>query len=95
MSTYCIQRVLTLYNDYFYIQRLQIEYLLCTTRPYVAFEVFYMYLVYTPEGIILANGILYYLSGVVVLKPTSTDLYLERRLLDMRTGAPDWPPAKM
>ena len=57
----------------------------------VAFEVFYMYLVYTPDGIILANGILYYLSEVVVLESTSTGLYLERRLLDMRTGAPDWP----
>ena len=43
----------------------------------VALEVFYMYLVYTPEGNILANGILYYLSEVVVLEPTSTDLYLE------------------
>ena len=48
----------------------------------VAFEVFYMYLVYTPEGIILANGILYYLSEVVVLEPARTGLYLERRLLD-------------
>ena len=54
-----------------------------------------MYFVYTSEGIILANGILYYLSEVVVLEPTSTYLYLERRLLDMRTGAPDWQPAKM
>ena len=54
-----------------------------------------MYLVYTMEGIILTNGILYYLSEVVVLEPTSTDLYLERRLLDMRTDALDWQPAKM
>ena len=37
----------------------------------VAFEVFYMYLVYTPDGIVLANGILHYLSEVVVLEPTS------------------------
>ena len=35
-----------------------------------------MYLVYTQDGIILANGILYYLSGVVVLAQTSTGLYL-------------------
>ena len=30
-----------------------------------------MYLVYTPDGIVLANGILHYLSEVVVLEPTS------------------------
>ena len=49
-----------------------------------------MCLVYTPEGIVLAIWILCYLSEVVVLEPSSTYLYLERRLLDIRTGAPDW-----
>ena len=48
-----------------------------------------MCLVYTPDGIVLAIWILYYLSEVVVLEPSSTELYLERRLLDMRTGASD------
>ena len=28
-------------------------------------------------------------------EPSSTGLYLERRLLDMHTGAPDLPPAKI
>ena len=48
-----------------------------------------MCLVYTPDGIVLAIWILYYLSEVVLLEPSSTELYLERRLLDMRTGVPD------
>ena len=48
-----------------------------------------MCLVYTPDGIVLAIWILYYLSELVVLEPSSTDLYLEGRLLDMRTDAPD------
>ena len=61
----------------------------------VAFEIFYMYSVNTPDRIVLANGILYYLSEVVVLEPTSAGLYLECRLLDMRTGAPDLQPTKM
>ena len=44
----------------------------------------------------LCSGrVLYCLSGVDVLEPTSAGLYLEQRLLDMRTGAPDWPPARM
>ena len=38
---------------------------------------------------------LYYLSEVVVLEPTSAGLYLECRLLDMRTGVPDLSLAKM
>ena len=49
-----------------------------------------MYLVYTPDGIVIVNRILYYLSEVVVLKLASAGLYLECRLLDMRTGAPDF-----
>ena len=54
-----------------------------------------MYLVYTPDGIAL--DIRYCITCLKLLfsKLTSTGLYLERRLLDMRTGAPDWPPAKM
>ena len=51
-----------------------------------------MYLVYTPDGIVLVSR--YYitclnLSELVVLEPSRTDLYLKRRLLDMRTDAPD------
>ena len=41
---------------------------------------------------------MYYLSEVVVLELTSAGLYLECRLLDMRTGAPDFAacePAEM
>ena len=36
-----------------------------------------MYLVYTPDGIVLAIWILYYLSEVVVLEPSSAELYLD------------------
>ena len=45
---------------------------------------------YTPDGIVIATWILYYLSEVVVLKLAGAVLYLECRLLDMRTGALDF-----
>ena len=53
----------------------------------VAFEVFYMYLVYNPDGIVLVRR--YYiaclnLSELVVLEPSRTSLYLEGRMLDLR-----------
>ena len=44
---------------------------------------------YTPDGIVIVIRILYYLSEVVVLKLAGAVLYLECRLLDMCTGAPD------
>ena len=54
-----------------------------------------MYLVHTPDGIAL--DIKYCITCLKLLfsKLTSTGLYLEGRLLDMCTGAPDWPRAKM
>ena len=45
---------------------------------------------YTLDGIVIVIRILYYLSEVVVLKLAGAVLYLECRLLDMRTGAPDF-----
>ena len=39
-----------------------------------------MYLVYTPDGIILVSGYIDYLSELVVLEPSSTDLYLEAKV---------------
>ena len=42
-----------------------------------------------PDGIVIVAWILCYLSEVVVLELTSAGLYLECRLLDMHTGAPD------
>ena len=36
-----------------------------------------MCLVYTPDGIVLAIWILHYLSEVVVLEPSSAELYLD------------------
>ena len=52
-----------------------------------------MYLVYTPDGIVLVSR--YYitclnLSELVVLEPSSTSLYLEGRMLDMRTDTGFW-----
>ena len=43
-----------------------------------------------PDGIVIGTWILCYLSEVVVLELTSAGLYLECRLLDMRTGVPDF-----
>ena len=45
---------------------------------------------HTADGIVIVIRILYYLSEVVVLKLAGAVLYLECRLLDMRTGAPDF-----
>ena len=45
---------------------------------------------YTPDGIMGSTLILCYLSEVVVLKLASAVLYLECRLLDMRTGVLIW-----
>ena len=52
-----------------------------------------MYLVYTPDGIVLVSR--YYitclnLSELVVLEPSSTSLYLEGRMLDLRTDTGLW-----
>ena len=44
----------------------------------------------TPDGIVIVIRMLYYLSEVVVLKLAGAVLYLECRLLDMHTGAPDF-----
>ena len=45
---------------------------------------------YTPDWIVLAIWILYYLSEVVVLELTSAGYIWKCRLLDMRTGAPEF-----
>ena len=49
---------------------------------YVAFEVFYMYLVYTPDEVILVSRYCVTLSELVVLEPSSTDLYLEAKVVE-------------
>ena len=59
----------------------------------VAFELFYMYLVYNPDGIVLVHR--YYitclnLSERVVLKPSRASLYLEGRMLDLRIDIGLW-----
>ena len=45
---------------------------------------------HTPDGIVIVIRMLYILSEVVVLKLAGAVLYLECRLLDMCTGAPDF-----
>ena len=56
--------------------------LLYKTGISVAFEVFYLYLVYTPDRIILASGYcITCLTLIVVLEPSSADLYLEAKVV--------------
>ena len=54
-----------------------------------------MCLVYTPDDIVLVSG--YYVTCLDVLfsKWSRTDLYLDARLLIMRTDAQDCPRTKM
>ena len=47
-------------------------------------------LVFNPDGIVLVRRILYYLSGLVVLEPSRTGLYLEGKMLDLRIGIELW-----
>ena len=56
----------------------------------VAFEVFYMYLVYTPDGIVLASR--YYITCKKMLfSNRRVQIYIwNRRLLDMRTDQGRW-----
>ena len=54
-----------------------------------------MCLGYTPDGIVLVNG--YYVTCLDLLfsKRSRTDLYLDSRLLIMRTDAQNCPRTKM
>ena len=40
-----------------------------------------MYLVYSPDGIVLVHRYYDYLSELVVLEPSSADLYLEAKVV--------------
>ena len=62
----------------------------------VAFEGYiYICLGYTPDGIVLVSG--YYVTCLDLLfsKRSRTDLYLDARLLIMRTDAQNCPRTKM
>ena len=48
-----------------------------------------MCLRYTPDGIVLVSGYCITCLDLLFLKPSRTDLYLDARLLIMRTDARD------